>query len=516
MSGLRALLANAWAGPAASVVLAVLYPTVFVLSQNWYALHSSQIVWLLVVAVLAGIAVYTLLEILLRAAATLLGDRASPAADRLARAIVFAAATAGLVFLLLQPTVKTALPSTALRYAALIVAAAILALVFARGGHRYVNNFLGLLVVVASASWAASMFDTSPDEIGKQRQDFEAARFTNKPNIYLFIYDAYASADAYRKVYDLDNAAQYRELEQRGFKVLHTFANYNSTLQTAMAVFLGSHHYYRAETGLADTQKGRPLLAGVIHNPGLETLRANGYRLQYIHGIDYFVNEQGILDYMFPEKPISSALRVFGVPLLKMKRNISEADHEAALDANMHKSARETGEPWFTFAHVNKPGHANLSADWRQLGSFAARHRDKTIEANRHMLATIDRIRTKDPDAVIILFGDHGGHRYVGLGESADPNATFQAAGVPTEHVTLDRFGIMIAVGSAGACDAYFTDGTTPVNILRSLFACLVGDMKLLDRRAADVALYRTRKGGLFATARDGRALPEWKPFDPE
>ena len=515
MASLLDLLKRAWRGYPATVVLAALYPTLFVLSQNWYALHTAQAAWLVAVAIAAGLAIYLLVELGLRAASRLAARwRTAPLPD--VRPVVFGIVCGVIVSLLLYQTLKAAVQDRYLVIPVYIAIGALFVYGFLRGAQRQMNAFLALLSFIASASWVASAMDTSQSWIASVRQDFEGARFKKRPNVYLFIYDAYTSDDAYRKVFDIDNAAHYAALEKRGFRVLHTFSNYRSTLQTTISVFMGMHHYYSTETGFDDTQKGRPLLAGVIHNPVLEVLKRNGYRLQYIHGLDYFVNEQGILDYMFPEKPVSSALRVFGVPLLKMKRRITIEAQNEVLYSRLHPPAGADGEPWFTFAHVNLPAHADLAADWRTLGGFGARYKRMTAAANTHMLETLDRIRAVDPDAVVIIFGDHGAHRYNRLAAAPDPNAAFAEAGISAEIAALDEFGIMIAIGSAGLCDGYVYDGMTPVNMMRSVFACLAEDRALLDGRAPDITLYRDKKRGLRLAARDGKALPAWETFEPE
>jgi hypothetical protein len=505
---------SAATGYAAAVLLAALYPTVFVLSQNWYALPPAQSIWLVAVAILSGLAVYALVEIGLRAAgwavARWRGAPPSPAV----RPIAFAVACTVVFALLISKTMKATLGSGTLAIIAYVAIGAVIVWAFSRGAQRYVNAFLALLTAIAGVSWAASAMDTSQSWIATIRQDFERTRFKRKPNIYLFIYDAYGSEDAFRKVFAYDNARHYGDLRQRQFKVVHTFANYGSTLQTAIAVFLGLHHYYGPATGFNDSKKGRSLLAGLYHNPVLETLRSNGYRLQYIHSLDYFVNEQGVLDYMFPEKPVSDALRVFGLPLLKIKRVLLDEQREV-LYSRLRPAPAAGSEPWFTFAHVNLPGHANLNKSWRDLADFETRFRERTAAANTHMLETIDRIRAVDPDAVVVLFGDHGAHRYNRLATSEDLDADIQAAGATLETVTLDQFGIMIAVGSAGRCDDYVYDGMTPVNIMRTVFACLAEDRRLLAARADDISLHHGKGGTLLVVAEDGKALPAWKAYTP-
>jgi hypothetical protein len=506
---------SAWDSTPATVVLVTLYPTLFVLSNNWYALKGNQIVWLVGVAIAAGLAMFAILELAFRAFEWL-APRWLPQITAHIRPIVFGIVCGAVMGLLLTQTIKSTLHnSRPLVIAVYIALGALFVYVFSRHAQRQANAFLSLFSVVACVNWAVSAMDTSQSWLSKVRQDFEHVEFKHKPNIYLFIYDAYSSADAYTKVFNFDNSQHYADLDKRGFKVLHTFSNYTSTLQTTISVFLGMHHYYSTETGFNDSQNGRPLLAGVVHNPTLATLKSNGYRIQYIHGIDYFVNEQGVLDYMFPDKPISSSLRVFGVPLLKMKRRIGLEAQMEALYPRIHPTPKPGEAPWFTFAHVNLPAHSNMEIDWRGLGAFEQQFRDRTKLANTNMLETIDRIRTTDPEAVILIFGDHGAHRYNRLAAVSDPNAAFKEAGVTPEKAALDDFGIMIAVGSGGRCNDEVYTGMTPVNMLRSLFSCLSEDPALLDNRAADISLYRAKGGSkIFKTAEDGKALPEWKEFE--
>jgi hypothetical protein len=515
MTAWKRITSEAAGGYATAVVLSTLYPTMFVLSQNWYALNLSQSLWLIAMAILAALVIYAVVELALWGTNALLAKWRGVSLPANVRPIVFAILCAALIGLLLQRTLKIALPDRTLLVPTYIAIGAAMIWAFVRGAQRHVSAFLALLSVIAGVSWAVSASDSSGSWLAEMKQDFEGTKFKHKPNIYLFIYDAYSNKDAYTKIFDFDNSAHYAALNQRGLKTLHTFSNYTSTLQTSIGTFLGAHHYYRTETGFADSQQARPFLAGIIHNPVLSTLKSNGYKVQYIHSLDYFVNELGTLDFMFPDKPISSSLRVFGVPLLKMKRRITLDDQKEILYERIHKPASGDEAPWFTFAHVNVPGHADFAYDWRYQSKFPERFRERTAIANVHMLETIDRIHAADPEAVIVIFGDHGGHRYNGLGNAADPNAAFKEAGVTPDIVALDESGILIAIGSAGRCDSYVYEGMTPVNMMRTVFACLSEDPGLLDNRADDITLYRQKTRNLLITARNGKALPAWEAFNP-
>lgn len=513
-------LASLWGTSALTAILSTLYPTVFVVSQNWYALSVGQSFWLLAAAMLSGAVLFGIIE----GAFRLAGWRPSTELEMrevFARAIALGLVCAGIVFFLLIATLKAAVPYTPPLVALYFALAAAFAWSFHRGAQRYLNSFLALLVAVASLTWMLGATSAAPEVIMGARPDFESAKFRTKPNIYLFIYDAYGSADVYEKVFKFDNSKQYKALEDRGFRIAHTFSNYGSTWQTTVGTFLGKHHYYQTATGNADSQAGRPMMAGLIHNPVLYALKQNGYRLQYVHGIDYFVNEPGIVEFVYPQGTALSALRAFGNPTLNRiggrKRRVSIETQTEVLYERIQPPPEQAQSSWFTFAHVNIPAHGPTNELWTRLAPFEQVFRDRTVQANKHMLETIDRIKAKDPKAVIAIFGDHGAWRYWKIWGDGDPNEGFRSAGVPTEIVTLDRAGIMIAIHSAGLCDDYFYASMTPVNIMRVVFACLAGDRKLLEGKAADISMVPANdSGGLWLIAKDGVARPSWEVFRPE
>lgn len=513
------LLARLGRRPATTAVLATVAPTLFVLSQNWYALPWTKAAWLVAVALLSGLALAVLIEVAARGAARVAGLLSDPS-DTRAAAIrnALAGTISGLVIsALLFRTLQGLLPVAFGPFLAGAGITAAIVYAFFKGWHEGVNRFLTMFAIVACAGWAMSAATSAPPNATALKRDFEAVRFVTKPNVYLFIYDAYGSRDVYRKNFGFDNSAHYDALENKGFKVLHTFSNYDSTWMTTSATFIGAHHYYELEFGNQDTRVGRQMMSLATHNPVLATFKANGYRLQQVHGIDYFVNERGQLDFIYPEEALSSALRLFDLPVLNRlggrKRRAAVESQTEVLEARIAELSKPAAGPWFTFAHVNLPAHAPGLA-WPKLLHFEQVFRDRTATANAHMIATIDRIRRDDPNAVIAIFGDHGAMRYNQIWGKGDPNAAFAESGVSAETVTLDRFGVMIAVASAGRCDRFLYPELTPVNLMRAIFACLADDPAVLERRAEDVALFGGARGALRRVTRDGRPLATWQLFD--
>ena len=516
---------------ALSILLSIIYPVVFALSNNWFTIGSQKILWLIgsAVGIAAAIAAsaWFLDALIVRVILRTAPDLEHRWKALIAPAIV-ALLCAGILAALFWGTLQAVFGSDALTVAAAGSAAVAIVWVFVSGRVRYFNGILALLTALSTVGWLFSYADHKllapmATKFLAEKETFESARLVEKPNIYVFIFDAYGSRDAYQRVFNFDNSAHYDALGNRGFKVLHTFSNYYATWPTTLSLFLGNHHYYRISTGMADSKIGRLIMAGLARNPVLETLRNNGYRVQQIHGIDYFLNERGVLDFVYPEEPLYSALRIFDSPLLNGifgahgvragPRSVKE--EMKVLWDRMRGPPADTGESWFTFSHVSLPNHAPIGADWLQLKDFEQQFRDATVTANKLMLEVIDAIKAKDPGAIVVIIGDHGAWRYRRIwGHSEDPNVGIREAGVDPQIVSLDLFGIMIAIDSGGRCDDLVYAGMTPVNIMRVLFACLAKDRSLLATKAADISLFANVRHGLWITARDGESVPTWEPFD--
>jgi hypothetical protein len=532
MTGARwkAIMASLASRSGTVIALAFAFPTVFVLSNNWYAASAAKILWLIGAMALAAFVAWALHRAVAAAAGRLLDDRGGSFAGAATwvSAIVLAVIVAGTLLTLLAGTLGLRGGRFA---AAWLVGAGLLSWPFARGMLAPVSGALALLVSVALVSWVASAASVVGLFTGggtlAQREAFEDAKFDKKPNIYLFIYDAYGNQDVYAKNFGFDNSQQYQELAARGFRVLHTFSNYSATWPTTLSLFLGKHHYYDLSTGVADSKLGRAIMAGIAHNPVLETLRQNGYHIQYVHGMDYFVHERGTLDFVYPEEPSWSVLRIFSSPVLNAALGASNvatgkrplAEQAQVLSTRIEAAAR-SDVPWFTFSHISLPGHSPVRSDWHDLASFEDQFRDRTVAANAHMLRLMDELIAADPGAVVIIVGDHGAWRYRNAWAGYEvPSDGLAASGIALDTAARDLFGIMVAVRASNGCDQSFYPGVTPVNLLRVLFACLSGDLDLMHDRPADVSIFESpgpkwRDKALWAVAREGQALSSWEPLE--
>ena len=511
---------------AVAIMLSLLYPTLFAVSKNWYAFNSRELTLLVAGMILLGIALWLAYLALTPAIVRLLkafGARAEPAVPYVAPALL-ALFCIWAISLFFDGTLRSVFGSKWAARGVSFLAVVGLSWLFVRGKHATFNAILALVSLVCLLEFAMSYVSSTGAGLEQiplsGEEDFEAAQFATKPNIYFFIYDAYGSGEAYANNFGFDNSKQYALLEERKFKVAHTLSNYTDTWSTTLGFFLGRHHYYGLQSGNEDAKFGRSILSGKAHNPVMETLRRNGYRVQFIHEKEIFLADQGTIDFVYPSPPPHRVLKIFGSSRLE-QAVFGRGSGGPAVDMQQQTLfdrlpaiSEDPTRPWFTFYWVALPSHANKRKFFTELEAFQREFVERTKLANAHMLATMDRIVAQDPKAVIIIIGDHGAWRYSRVWSTdRDPNKAFEKAGIDAITATLDFFGVMIAIRSAGLCDDDVYKGITPVNVMRVVFACLSKDRHLVSGAADDLSIFALRDE-LWLTGRKGRALAAWERLE--
>jgi hypothetical protein len=83
------------------------------------------------------------------------------------------------------------------------------------------------------------------------------------------------------------------------------------------------------------------------------------------------------------------------------------------------------------------------------------------------MKEIVGHIRKHDPDAIMLIFGDHGALLTRGM-EEGESNAVYTA-----EDVVLDRYGVTFAVFPADFCRDRFRAGYALANIMVDVVQCM-------------------------------------------
>jgi hypothetical protein len=341
-----------------------------------------------------------------------------------------------------------------------------------------------------------------------------AERTGNRPNVYWFVFDAYARADVLADYFDKDNSGFTAALASRGFSVADAaLSNYASTKLSISTT--ASMDYY-----LPVGERLSPLLWTARlegFNPVVERFRELGYR--YIHaepgGNNLKTRCGGIVD-----QCIKSASRgVVGVseaevgllqltPLFPIIRRLApdflSFDFTTVEDVTGHLNF-SSDRPFFLFAHILSPHPPQRfdrkcaylkNVDFDLAGEDYSDLIDGYVSdlgcLNARILAAVDLILEKDrTDPVIILQSDHG-FRGTRL-KPAHPDPR-----VPVEFVS---FANLHAMRAPESCDRKSDESFSLVNTFRIVLSCIDGQPRELlpDRH------FVNRKEGLDEVKIDQR-----------
>jgi len=247
---------------------------------------------------------------------------------------------------------------------------------------------------------------------------------SDHPNIYFLILDMYARSDVLRDIYQFDNEPWVATLEDHGFYVPdRARASYSST-PASIASILSME--YPVEPGELTSGEIRTLLK-VLRGGGpvVETLKSAGYRLVYLES-PWGVSACGSnVDQCIPYWNIAAAaewLLEFTVFAPLTDAGSLRASPQVALrqfDELERLAGEPTGEPLFTYAHIgipHPPIFLDAGCNWIDLDSHSFGVERWTRNAyvgqlqcvNLKVSSFVDAISKDDPDAVVIITGDHG------------------------------------------------------------------------------------------------------------
>lgn len=270
--------------------------------------------------------------------------------------------------------------------------------------------------------------------------------FTRKPNVYHFLFDGLARPDVLQLTYSIDLARETAALEAAGFttapkvetRYVDTVASINGLLDPG-----------RNTSGATDLV---PSATEVIR-----TFRANGYKFAHYGEVFAFAGCKGDEDVCLASDG-GAKLAEIDIAFLRRtpvyqiwKRKILAGTDSRNLVENVeHVATKSVAAPVFRFSYMVPPHppflfRSDCTLNDRQAAGFTSWDIDAVnhyAESYRCVMRTIEaaalRIVAADPQAVIIVSGDHGTmFRRRGTGWSpealAERRPVFLAARVPEE-----------------------------------------------------------------------------------
>ncbi len=357
-------------------------------------------------------------------------------------------------------------------------------------------NILSVMLVCIALSisvWTKLQLhfsDTLPQTSSKVT---EPALIPNKgaglPNIYFIVLDAHGRADVLQKYFDYDSTFFIDGLEQRGFYVAkNSRSNYSST-HTCLASVLNMTYLDALTERFGEESVFTIPLTDMINDSivvrelkqlGYTTVAfETGYEGLTMTSADILLapplafSEFG--NVLFSTTPLPSLLRHLWPNLqhdLHRNRILDQFDKLAT-------PSQDVQAPYFFFAHLIVPhppyifGPNGEERMLKRTFSFTdtsprdqvrKAYRDQVEYVDKRILSITDEILAQDPEAIIIIQGDHG--------PPLDPWVEDDKV---LEQGVILRIPILNAVHLPGNKSGIWYDHMTPVNTFRALFNAYFG-----------------------------------------
>jgi len=291
-------------------------------------------------------------------------------------------------------------------------------------------------------------------------------------NIYLLVYDAYVPNETMLD-YGIDNSAQEGFLAGQGFTLYpHAYSVGAHSLSSMNKVFnVGSNTSGHSRHGVSGD--------GVVQN----LLRSLGYRAFGIFGYDYMFRGLGPqYDYNVPQTVMPFYRLLFSGILMGEFRfdiGLESISHQEYVRAKREVFANPGESPLFVYTHSSIPDHSQNSGAC--LPDETERYAERLREANTEMRQDVAAITASDPEAIIIIAGDHGPY--------LTKNCTFTYTAYDRSQITRadiqDRFSVFLAVRWPDGADQPYDEITILQDVFPAVFAWMYDDAGLLRSKIA-------------------------------
>jgi len=325
-----------------------------------------------------------------------------------------------------------------------------------------------LLVLIGSYSLIPTVIKqiNYSTEWQKQPDDILQVDFKKTPNVYLIQPDGYANfSELDKEPYNLDFGEFETYLNENNFKYYYNFrSNYASTLSSNSATFMMKHHHYNKGTSFSEAVNARNVI--VSKNAMLDIFKNNNYKTHLITELPYLLMNRPEIGFDYSNFNLDD-VSFIGTGLKERQEIIEPLRQSLEIDTDRAK---------FFFIEIFNPGHINTRKE-RSLGVEGERQlwKESMERANVMIFRTVDLIKEKDPNALIILLADHGGG--VGLEYT---NQIYSR--IEDEAIIYSMFSSTLAIhwpdGLAPEFDDLFKSN---VNVFRILFAYLGEEERYLE-----------------------------------
>lgn len=347
---------------------------------------------------------------------------------------------------------------------------------------------------------------------------------TFSPNVYFFYLESFSGEEVLNEIYGMDINVPYSSLRDFGFTIYdNVFANENGTLRSALTLFSGQHLRDRYTDCVPHVRSLEnhihKMLSWKTKNPVYEFFRANNYEINIFSMTDFlFCTGTNKFDY------VSLGSNYYRSPFKgrweAMQLNF-EHDAQARIawsaqrnqvntnDFNAYLEQASLTKTSFNFIYM---GALHTRCFWNHYrkGEWEQEYTALWGNAMTSVSSILNNITSRDPNALIVLLGDHGPTRYAGVSEWRGASAEnihelLISRGVSEELVAKDALSVLLAIRWP---IPHFTQGhvLSHVNLFRHIFAALLGDPAILETCVPNRSYL-----GNYWVVNEGNPLSCWK-----
>lgn len=318
---------------------------------------------------------------------------------------------------------------------------------------------------------------TQKYDVGNLRSLVVQKEPVTTPNIYLLVYDAYVASET-MEVYGIDNHPQEDYLTSHGFTIYpHTYSIGAATLQTMDGVLNISPDSttYSERSGVSGN--------GEVQN----ALKSLGYTTYGIFPSDYMFRGVGAsYDFFFPLQSMPQYFYLIMSIMtgeFRFDLDFESQTHDQYLTAKNEALNLNSGQesPVFVYSHSNVPNHSQNSGAC--LPDEVELFKERLDEANLEMQQDINTIFDNDPQAIIVVAGDHGPY--------LTQNCTSMGGSYDISEISRldiqDRFGTFLAVRWPDEKDFIVDRITVIQDLFPAIFSYMFEDESFLEIKISPV-----------------------------
>jgi len=296
------------------------------------------------------------------------------------------------------------------------------------------------------------------------------------PSIYLLVYDSYVINET-MLAHGIDNKDHEQYLEGLNFKIYpHTYSVDSSSIASMSRVLNSSTNYYgNIRRGVSGD--------GVVQN----LLEKFDYKTYGVFPKGYFF--RGIIpsyDYWFRGSSSSVSLLLTKAIFLgefRFDLDFHVVPREEFVREKELILSEDTEELRFVYIHTNAPGHSVNSGVCRPTETEL--FRERLAIANLEMRQDLALVMENDPEAIVIVAGDHGPYLTKNCYETRDDYDISEITRLDIQ----DRNGTFLAIKWPSSDFENYDDITVLQDLFPAIFAYIFEDQGLLGSRIEPITL---------------------------